>query len=44
MILGLYHVQLWRACLQFKPKVLQNENKIKEVLDYQLYNLRIINT
>ena len=36
MILGLNHCELWRMCLQFMPKVLQNEGEIKAVLDHQL--------
>ena len=35
---------LRKACLQFMPKVLQNESEIKEVLDHHLCNLRTINT
>ena len=44
MLLGLCHCELQRTCLQFMPKLLQNENKIKEVLDHQLCNLRMTKT
>ena len=30
-------------CLQFMPKVLQNESEIKAALDHKLVNLRTIN-
>ena len=44
MILGLYHMEQKRTCLQFMHKVLQFKSEFKAILDHQLVNMRMINT
>ena len=44
IILGLYHMELRKTCLQFMPKDLQYEHQIKAVPDFHLINQRTINS